>query len=126
MRKYRYTECEPSELMNRSFTVEQLKEVYRDFTATGIIDKSEYQDFDIWFTDMKKSRLFVPDVITEGQAKEFFRDVCGVFHTSGSDAVVSYELIAERMNLTVERVINFCRACFCYGITERQGGGVVI
>lgn len=37
----------------RTFTESQMKEVYRDIT-----DKDEYQEFDIWLTDMLKSGVF--------------------------------------------------------------------
>lgn len=42
------------EVMNRTFTENQLKEVYRD-----IIDKTEYKDFQEWFYDMLKSGLIL-------------------------------------------------------------------
>lgn len=42
------------EIMDRSFTENQLKEVYRD-----IIDKTEYHDFHEWFSDMLKSGLIL-------------------------------------------------------------------
>lgn len=41
-------------LMDRSFTENQLKEVYLD-----IIDKTEYKDFSEWFFDMLKSGLII-------------------------------------------------------------------
>ena len=57
MKKYTFTidisETYP-ELCNRTFTEDQLKEVYRD-----IIDKTEYKDFQEWFYDMKKSCLII-------------------------------------------------------------------
>lgn len=37
----------------RSFTINQLYEVYRD-----MVNKEEYPDFDCWFTDMLKSGVF--------------------------------------------------------------------
>ena len=37
----------------RSFTYEQMQEVYRD-----LADKQEYPDFDCWITDMLKSGVF--------------------------------------------------------------------
>lgn len=40
-------------LKGKSFTINQLHEVYRD-----LVDKEEYQDFDCWFTDMLKSGVF--------------------------------------------------------------------
>lgn len=57
MKKYTFTidisETYP-ELCNRTFTENQLKEVYRD-----IVDKTEYKDFQEWFYDMKKSCLII-------------------------------------------------------------------
>lgn len=57
MKKYTFTidisETYP-ELCNRTFTEDQLKEVYRD-----IVDKTEYRDFQEWFYDMKKSCLII-------------------------------------------------------------------
>lgn len=42
------------EVMDRSFTKNQLKEVYRD-----IIDKTEYKNFSEWFFDMLKCGLIL-------------------------------------------------------------------
>ena len=38
---------------DRSFTVTQMREVYRD-----LADKREYPDFSIWFLDMIRSHIF--------------------------------------------------------------------
>lgn len=40
-------------LKGRTFTKEQIKEVYRD-----LADKEEYADFEIWMHDMLKSGVF--------------------------------------------------------------------
>ena len=40
-------------LEGKSFTINQLHEVYRD-----LVDKEEYLDFVCWFTDMLKSGVF--------------------------------------------------------------------
>ena len=40
--------------MDKTFTEDQLKEVYRD-----IVDKTEYHDFDEWLFDMIKSGLIL-------------------------------------------------------------------
>lgn len=40
--------------MDKTFTEDQLKEVYRD-----IVDKEEYHDFHEWFSDMLKSGLIL-------------------------------------------------------------------
>lgn len=42
------------EVMDKSFTEEQLKEVYCE-----IIDKTEYHNFDEWFFDMLRSGLIL-------------------------------------------------------------------
>lgn len=52
MKETRYISYEES-LKGRSFTINQLHEVYRD-----LADKKEYPDFDCWFTDMLKSGVF--------------------------------------------------------------------
>ena len=43
-----------SDIMDKTFSENQLKEVYRD-----IIDKTEYKDFSEWFFDMLKSGLII-------------------------------------------------------------------
>ena len=43
-----------TDVMDRSFSENQLKEIYRD-----IIDKTEYHDFQEWFSDMLKSGLIL-------------------------------------------------------------------
>ena len=40
--------------MNKTFTEDQLKEVYRD-----IVDKEEYKNFSEWFFDMLKCGLIL-------------------------------------------------------------------
>lgn len=40
-------------LAGRSFTYNQMQEVYR-----SLADKQEYQTFDCWFSDMLKSGVF--------------------------------------------------------------------
>ena len=40
--------------MDKTFTEDQIKEVYRD-----IVDKTEYHDFQEWFFDMIKSGLIL-------------------------------------------------------------------
>lgn len=49
----KYITYEPP-LADRSFTVAQMREVYRD-----LADKREYPVFSIWFLDMIRSGVFV-------------------------------------------------------------------
>lgn len=64
MKKY-ITYEEP--LKGRSFTAQQMKEVYRD-----LADKKEYPVFSIWFLDMIRSGVFEEE-ISHGQADSTVR-----------------------------------------------------
>ena len=66
------------------------------------------------------------DGVSKSQAKNFFADVCGTFHTGGNDLIMSAEDIAEAMGITVRQAKKYLRACANHKITERQGGGWVI
>ena len=70
-----------------------------------------------------------PMTITEPQAREFYRDLCGTVYGDSnktSQGIMSVELIAQHMNTTVESATEFCNAMLNYGITERQGGLIVV
>lgn len=65
--------------------------------------------------------------ITEKQAQEFYRDLCGTVNEGKtSQGTLSVEAIAEKMEISVSKAEAFCRAMFKYKITEKQGGGVVV
>lgn len=67
--------------------------------------------------------------ITKGQAKEFYRDLCGTVYGNANkncQGIMSIGLIADHMRISVEKANTFCNAMIQYGITERQGGGIVI
>ena len=67
--------------------------------------------------------------ITKEMAKEFYRDLCGTVYedcNKNSGGVMSIELIAEHMNISAERAMEFCTAMLAYGITERQSGMIVV
>ena len=52
MKETRYISYEKP-INGRSFTINQLHDVYRD-----LVNKEEYPDFNCWFTDMLKSGVF--------------------------------------------------------------------
>lgn len=57
MNKYYFSEDSRESLpniMDKTFSENQLKEIYRD-----IIDKTEYKDFSEWFFDMLKNGLII-------------------------------------------------------------------
>lgn len=69
------------------------------------------------------------DRITIEQANEFYRDLCGTMYgdcNKTCQGTMTVELIAERMEMDLERAKDFCNAMIEYGITERQGGGIVV
>lgn len=69
------------------------------------------------------------DRITEEMAKEFYRDLCGTVYKDSTKTccgVMPVELIADHMDIDVERAKEFCTAMIKYGITERQNGMIVV
>ena len=68
--------------------------------------------------------------ITEGQAREFYRDLKGLMYhgdTNHSDTGILYVFgVANWLDITEEKAKEICNAWVKYGITERQGGGIVI
>ena len=67
--------------------------------------------------------------ITKGQAREFYRDLCGTYNGNTNktcQCIVTIPHIAETMNIPETKANEFCSAMIRYGITERQGNGIVI
>lgn len=70
------------------------------------------------------------ETITEGQAKEYWRDLIGAFYhgkqPKGNTGILYVFGVANWLDVTEERATEICNAWVKYGITERQGGGIVI
>lgn len=67
--------------------------------------------------------------ITKEMATEFYRDLCGTVYgdpNKNSGGVMSIGLIADHMQISVEKANDFCNAMIKYDITERQGGMIVV
>ena len=67
--------------------------------------------------------------ITKGQAKEFYRDLCGTVYGNAeknSQGIMSIGLIADHMKISIEKANAFCNAMIKYGITERANGMIVV
>jgi len=67
--------------------------------------------------------------ITKEMATEFYRDLCGTVYgdpNKNSGGVMSIGLIADHMKISIEKANDFCNAMIKYGITERQGGMIVV
>ena len=66
--------------------------------------------------------------ITKAQAQEFYRDLCGTVNENSKtcQGTLSVEKIADRMEISIEKANEFCNAMIKYGITERQGGAIVV
>ena len=67
-------------------------------------------------------------MITEGMAKEFWRDLMGTcrFGTKGTHGIMSTAHIAGLMEIPLDKAEDYLGACRTYGITERQGYGWVV
>lgn len=71
----------------------------------------------------------VMEMITEEMAISFYHDLCGTYNGNANktcQGIASAEHIAETMQISEERAMEFCNAMIQYGITERQGGAYVI
>lgn len=67
--------------------------------------------------------------ITKPQAQEFYRDLCGTVYgnpNKNSQGIMNIPGIAYHMGISIERTEEFCNAMIKYGITEKQGGMIVI
>lgn len=67
--------------------------------------------------------------ITKGNAEEFYKNLCETVYGDSNkvcQGVMSIGLIADRMKISVEKANMFCNAMIKYGITERQGGMIVV
>ncbi len=63
------------------------------------------------------------------RARHFYRRLCRKVNgdpDKQAQGIMGEELIAEHMDMPVEKVKELLRACANYGITERQGGGWVV
>ena len=66
---------------------------------------------------------------TEEQAKEFYHKLREKVYGDASihcQGIMSIELIADHMKISVERATEFCDAMLLYGITERSNGMIVV
>lgn len=67
--------------------------------------------------------------ITREKAKAYYAQLCEHFNgspTHTNSCIISFELMAEVLKMTVEEAESIFWDMVHYGITERQGGGVVI
>lgn len=61
--------------------------------------------------------------IRPSEAKKFYEELQG---KCGKGRTVSVEHIAETMEITTMKAMQYCFAMVYYGITEKQGEGYVI
>lgn len=67
--------------------------------------------------------------LTEGQAKEFYRDLCGTVYGDSNKncgGIMSVEKIAEVMKMEIAKAIEFCDAMLEYDITECSCGMIIV
>ena len=69
-------------------------------------------------------------IITESQAREFWRDLMGTLwydpDTKVTHGVMSAGLVADHMGIASETASAYLWKCVELGITERQGGSFVV
>ena len=67
--------------------------------------------------------------ITESQAQEFYRDLCGTVYgnaNKNSQGIMNIPMIAQNMKISIDKAEEFCNAMIKYGVTERQSGMIVV
>ena len=67
--------------------------------------------------------------ITESQAKEFYRDLCGTVYGNANkncQGIMNIPMIAQHMGISIDRAEEFCNAMIKFGVTERQSGMIVV
>ena len=67
--------------------------------------------------------------IRPSQAREFYRDLCKKYNGDADktcQGTASVEHIAQTMEITTMKAMQYCFAMVYYGITEKQGDGYVI
>lgn len=92
--------------------------------STGQYNTS-YEAANAWNGTVKEREI----ILSKEEANNFYKDLCGTFNhdsTKTCQGIASISLIAERMEISEDRTMEFCNAMLKYGITERQGGGIVI
>ena len=68
-------------------------------------------------------------ITKEMLAKQFYKDLCETVYGNADkncQGVMSIELIAEHMQISVDKANDFCEAMIECGITERQNGMIVV
>ena len=107
------------ETIRENMTYEEAKKMQ---IMLGKMDKANNE------YDHHKYKITKYPVITEQMARNFYADVRGSFGLTGegTSASVSHKAIAEKLEVSLEFAEIYIYACYRYGITEKQGGGMVI
>lgn len=71
-------------------------------------------------------RFLIVNKITEKVARSFWADLLGTIHSNGSSGIMSTELIADHMHISVDKAEDFMRACLKAGLTDRSCGSWVV
>ena len=104
-----------------------MRQYIKDYCSKG---KSPFSYEDVREVhDKLYEELLSSKPITEVQAREFYGDLCRTFNGNvnrTSQGVASVIMIADRMNITVDRASELCQALIDYRITEQQGGMIVV
>ena len=74
-------------------------------------------------------KMYKPNNITKQQAQEFYRGLCETVYgnpNKNSQGIMNVLMIAYQMDISIERAEEYCNAMLRYGVTERQGGMIVV
>ena len=127
-RCYAITRETESDFLKQGHTLDE--DEYAEFNGECVRGMTDYEEY-LYSIDNLKACVDcwnnIKANITERQAHEFYRDLCGAVNGDKTcQGILSVEAIAERMEISVSKANAYCQAMFKYGITEKQGGGVVV
>ena len=102
---------------------------YRNFCYTSTRDNAKAAAAICRQIANLPERKNLPADILYAEAKEFYRKLCKKVYGNANktqQGIMSIALIADHMEISVERATEFCNAMLYYGITERCNGMIVV
>lgn len=95
----------------------------------NILEKHQKEGRSVSGDGRKVAKSIIDGYITKKQAKEFYtnlREICFENKNTSNQGIMCETHIADLMGISEERANAFCTAMIKYGITERQGGKIVV
>ena len=97
-------------------------------------ETGRFYTYDLSKEEKRKSIKVLKSILREGkvtkqQAKEFYKKLCDTVYGNENQnccGIMPIVLIAEHMNISIEKANIFCNAMVKYRITERTNGMIIV